>query len=212
MSNTIEPGYGAAQPPDGGYGSAVPADGVGDYGYGAPLVLEVILDPEGDGVSPGVAFRLATEAIFDVSPLRRPNIEIGEEGGYLLEVVADTAVFEDGVDYVVKFRETGGVAEYPDTQPGAYSAVSGSPYVVRAVRGGRGLRFTSPAMPHGFGADKFYDIVITGGTLGELVLLSAVNVLPRQVSLEVMAAARLPGNVYSPWAGTSGPLTGSNEA
>lgn len=208
MPNVLEPGFGSAIDPTAGWGSVPSSGEVGDLGFGAPYTIESIVDPDGDGEAN--LFVVATEVFFEVGASRRPAIEVGAEGGYFLEFVCSTTIFESEVDYVVKFRSST-LAEYPDLEPGAYSAVWESPYTVRSVRGGRAIRVTTPAMPHGYGSDALYDAVVTGGLLGELVLANAVNVLPMQASLEVISMRTLPKEVYKPW-GALGPYSGSNEA
>ncbi len=225
MPSTPDSGYGAGGGPSSGFGSPVPSGGAWGTGYGAPLTAEELLGtgtgfgggggsgtgsgggsppPSGGGSIPTepAGVYLSTEAFFAVPLDRRPLPEIGDEGGYLLEVVAPEGTFEIDVPYSVHMETAGSVAQYPLLQPGCYSAVSDQPYEIYATRGGRALRFTTPALPHGHGSDKLYDIVIEGGTLGTLRLVRAVNVLPSQHSLEVISMRSLPA-VYKPWTGVS---------
>lgn len=215
-----ESGFGAEAPPGNGFGSPSPSDGPWDAGYGAPITLDEEVGagagygggggsdsgggnptppPSGGGGIPDEpsGYYLASEAFFPVPSDRRPAPEIGDEGGYLLEVVGPPGAFDPEGSYIVYFRRSTS-ARYPVTLPGAYSAVSGVPYNIVPTRGGRSLRFTSPAMPHGGGADELYDIVVEGPIVGTLVFEDAVNVLPSQHSLEVIAARSLPVP-YNPW-------------
>lgn len=176
---------------------------------GKDLVLVPRMEEEADGGLPITSFpRLELEAHFTTHDDRRPSIEIGSEGGYFLELYVDQDVFPEGEEFVVQFRS--GMTLYPDTQPGAYSSVPGNPYACTRTRGGRALRFTSPALPHGYGIDAWYDVVVTGDSIGTLIVESAVNVLPMQVSMEIMSVRNLPNSVYRPWGG-QGPFTGTNE-
>jgi hypothetical protein len=191
-------GYGA--PDDGGEGYGSPGDGgagdgIGDLGYGSSITIEELVANGELGV--------AREAFFTVPTDRRPAIEVGAEGGYLIELYSPHAVFEAGVDYVVKFQEGEGGAQLPDTEPGAYSAVSGSPYTLRARRGGRSLRVTTPPLLPGTSAERFYDIILSGGVLGIVRIPSAISVLPQQHSLEVLSVRSLPDSVYNPWGASS---------
>lgn len=221
MPNSYEPGYGANGAPAGGYGSPVTSGDAGDTGYGAEITLHDLLGgdttdyvegsngsgPEEGGGGEGFTPRrlhISTEAFFAVPRDRRPVYEVGAEGGYFVEIVAPPGVFEVNVPYTVFFRlmqDETEVARFPDTQPSAYSAVSGSPYVIKAIRGGEAMQITTPRMDHGFGEDAIYDIVVLGGALGELIIPAVVSVLPRQFSLQINAVRTLPEQPYNPWAG-----------
>lgn len=199
----LEYGYGAPDELSVGYGESCPEDGVPALGYGAPRTITEVFA--------GASVSTASEAFLSVTDGRRPFMEIGSEGGYFIEIFSTEPIFEVGVAYTVQLRRHGTTSPlYPEAQPGAYSSVPGTPYTVKRARGGRALRFATPALPHGEGTDAPYDVIISGGALGEAVVSNAVYVLPTQYSLQVVAARALPDTVYRPWAGTS-KFPGSNE-
>lgn len=137
---------------EGGFGSP----GLSDAGFGSPFPYDF------QAISIGQPNAGVTVSTLTRSPGRR----VGEEGGYLLDAVATSPAFDVEAPYRVDLVSSAG-GTLPDTFPGVYSAVPGSPRACRALAGGRRLRFSSPGVPPGTYAVRIlnpagYEVLVPG--------------------------------------------------